>query len=758
VRACGNDGRLLRTRALAVLQRMLERMAAQEGSAGVVLLLDDLQWSDDPSLDALQSLMSDLAAAVLVVASARPALLLRRPAWGDELPQHVKLMLTPLNIAQRQEMTQLLLRRLAEPSPLLADLIERRAEGNPYHAEELLRMLLDQGVIQSADGDWVFHVKRLQPERLPTTLTGVLQSRLDALPGAERRSLQLASVIGPVFWDAALGALSPQAPSALPALQSKAMIFERPTSAFEDCAERAFQHHLLHQVTYETLLKSERQIAHAQAAVWLTQRVGGRSEEYLAITAQHYERAGERALAAEWFERASDRARQRFATQLALDYLDRADGLRGADATPQLRVASLRRRAVLCDSLGLFTSLCEVLDELLALAQEQGDEPTVCFVLTHRSLVNDRLGRHDEAEADARAGIEVAERIDDAVRAALCHGNLAWRATNRDHREAAAHLGRAMHWAALARERLLDPSDVIYEVQLLLVASNLHNRNNDQNARGAALMQAAERAAAIGSPRLRCNCLENLARWALDRGQLEFAAMQLQTLRRLALEFDLRMNLVQAAYLDALHELILGRHDRALASATESLRLARAIGAASNELWALDLQGEASARAGLWPAAAACFEELEQRRAQLADEPGAVAARLRLEAARWHCGGSAADASLQGLLEALRKLPDLQTMRSPVFGVSALAAAYSVLLGTGHADAAQVLALAVRAVEVDLSGHADPALQQHMRQTLPWMRNVLEAQRAASSDTAAVAAAGPAASGRSAEAGGARLP
>ncbi|HLL11974.1 MAG TPA: hypothetical protein VK570_13000, partial [Rubrivivax sp.] len=130
----------------------------------------------------------------------------------------------------------------------------------------------------------------------------------------------------------------------------------------------------------------------------------------------------------------------------------------------------------------------------------------------------------------------------------------------------------------------------------------------------------------------------------------------------------------------------------------------------------------------------------------------------RLEAARWHCGGSAADASLQGLLEALRKLPDLQTMRSPVFGVSALAAAYSVLLGTGHADAAQVLALAVRAVEVDLSGHADPALQQHMRQTLPWMRNVLEAQRAASSDTAAVAAAGPAASGRSAEAGGARLP
>jgi tetratricopeptide (TPR) repeat protein len=231
--------------------------------------------------------------------------------------------------------------------------------------------------------------------------------------------------------------------------------------------------------------------------------------------------------------------------------------------------------------------------------------------------------------------------------------------------------------------------------------------------------------------------------------------MQLQTLRRLALEFDLRMNLVQAAYLDALHELILGRHDRALASATESLRLARAIGAASNELWALDLQGEASARAGLWPTAAACFEELEQRRAQLADEPGAVAARLRLEAARWHCGGSAADASVQGLLEALRKLPDLQTMRSPVFGVSALAAAYSVLRSTGHADAPQVLALAVRAVEVDLSGHADPVLQQHMRQTLPWMRDVLAAQKAAACDPAGVAAAWPAGSGGSAEAGSA---
>jgi class 3 adenylate cyclase len=414
VQACGNDARLLRTMALSGLQRMLQRMAAPHRGAGVVLLLDDLQWSDDASLDALQSLVAEVQGALLVVACARPALLERRPAWGEGLPRHVRLTLAPLDNAQRLELTQQLLRRLTSPAPALSDLIEGRAEGNPYHAEELLRMLLDHRVIESAGGEWVFHPLRLRADRVPTTLVGVLQSRLDALGRDERRSLQLASVIGPVFWDAALGELDARGPEALPALQRKAMVFVRPSSAFEETTERAFQHHLLHQVTYETLLKSERQNAHALAAAWLTERVGQRGDEYLAITAQHHERAGQPQLAAQWLERASDAAGARFAIKLGLNYLERAILLRGSDATPAVQMANLRRRAILCDGLGLYGPQRETLDALLALANEHRDDSLLAFAFAQRSLLNDRQSRSAEAEADARAGAEVAARNDDA--------------------------------------------------------------------------------------------------------------------------------------------------------------------------------------------------------------------------------------------------------------------------------------------------------------------------------------------------------
>jgi hypothetical protein len=68
---------------------------------------------------------------------------------------------------------------------------------------------------------------RLDTLRLPTTLVGLLQARLDALPAGERAAARQASVIGHVFWDDALQALDAQAPQALPALQRAAFVRPR---------------------------------------------------------------------------------------------------------------------------------------------------------------------------------------------------------------------------------------------------------------------------------------------------------------------------------------------------------------------------------------------------------------------------------------------------------------------------------------------------------------------------------------------------
>ena len=99
-------------------------------------------------------------------------------------------------------MTQTL-RQIPNTPPELVDLIVSRSEGNPFYLEELIKMLVEDGVIVAESEQWRVEVARLAETRVPPTLTGVLQARIDALAPEERATLQRASVIGRVFWDAA---------------------------------------------------------------------------------------------------------------------------------------------------------------------------------------------------------------------------------------------------------------------------------------------------------------------------------------------------------------------------------------------------------------------------------------------------------------------------------------------------------------------------------------------------------------------------
>jgi predicted ATPase len=147
--------------------------------------------------------------------------------------------------------------------------------------------------------------------------------------GRERQAARQASVIGHVFWDDALQALDAQAPQALPALQRAAFVKAHDSSDFEGTPERQFDHHLLHQVTYDTLLKAERKLGHGAAARWLAERTQGRGAEFLAMTGEHAERAGETALAIDCFEQAGLRGAEALCQHAAMSWLRRALALLG---------------------------------------------------------------------------------------------------------------------------------------------------------------------------------------------------------------------------------------------------------------------------------------------------------------------------------------------------------------------------------------------------------------------------------------------
>ncbi len=187
-------------------------------------------------------------------------------------PRHTRLDLKPLDHAYSQELAEALLQRIHGVPEALRALVIDGAEGNPFYMEELVKMLIDDGVILIEPEGWRVLPERLMHAHVPPTLTGVLQARLDALAPHERRALQQAAVVGHVFWDRALAAIDPAALECLDALLGKALLVRHDEAVFDDTREYAFKHHLLHQVTYDSVLKAPRRDGHARVGAFWSAR------------------------------------------------------------------------------------------------------------------------------------------------------------------------------------------------------------------------------------------------------------------------------------------------------------------------------------------------------------------------------------------------------------------------------------------------------------------------------------------------------
>jgi class 3 adenylate cyclase/tetratricopeptide (TPR) repeat protein len=367
-----DNARQIRDRAFHYLAQFFEAVAADHPA---VICLEDVHWADDSSLEAIEYLARACdELPVLFVALSRPTLFERRPNWGAELPGHTRLALNPLTEAESRYLATEILRRAPAPPAELIDLVVSRSEGNPFYLEELIKMLIEDGVIMADQDQWQVDRSRLADARMPPTLTGVLQARLDALPPDERTTLQQAAVVGRVFWDALVARLGAEGRGArassrrsadprathditsimkklasLEALSKKELTLVRPSSSFAGTQEYIFKHALLHQVTYDSLLRRRRRVYHTQAAEWLIEHSGERVGEYAGLIGEHFERAGAPARAADWYARAARQAQAIYASEVAIGYYRKVLMLLPAN---EVDVAQAMRRAAAYEGLG----------------------------------------------------------------------------------------------------------------------------------------------------------------------------------------------------------------------------------------------------------------------------------------------------------------------------------------------------------------------------------------------------------------------
>ncbi|MCP4594161.1 MAG: hypothetical protein GY842_25815, partial [bacterium] len=258
-----------------------------------VIFLEDVHWADDRSLDPIDHLVTAISGVrLLVVCLTRPQFFERHPNWGEGWDVHTRLDLKPLSRRASQALVAEILQRIKDIPDDLRDLIVDGAEGNPFYVEELIKMLLDDRVIVRGQQRWRVELDRLAEVRVPPTLTGVLQARLDSLPREEKTLLQRASVVGRLFWDATVAELAvdetdrvdrDEVIPLLDTVRDRELVFRRERSTFEGADEYIFKHALLRDVTYETVLLKLRRVYHVQVARWLEANAGERLGEYLSL-------------------------------------------------------------------------------------------------------------------------------------------------------------------------------------------------------------------------------------------------------------------------------------------------------------------------------------------------------------------------------------------------------------------------------------------------------------------------------------------
>jgi DNA-binding SARP family transcriptional activator/tetratricopeptide (TPR) repeat protein len=243
----------------------------------LVLVLEDLHWADDGLLEFVDELAARLRdAPLLLLCTARPELLERRPGWGGGKPNALTISLAPLPDEETKQLANFV---LGQPLPddELVEELPARTGGNPLYVEQFARLFAEIGSL----------------EQLPETVHGIIAARLDGLLPEEKALLEDAAVVGKIFWSGAIASLGEvtrqQAEELLVALERREFVQRLRRSSVAGDSEYSFRHILLRDVAYAHIPRAARAEKHHLAARWI--ETLGRPDDHAEMLAHHYSSA-----------------------------------------------------------------------------------------------------------------------------------------------------------------------------------------------------------------------------------------------------------------------------------------------------------------------------------------------------------------------------------------------------------------------------------------------------------------------------------
>ncbi len=422
------------------MRRFLQQVAADRPVARV---FEAVHWAEEALLELIEQLVQALDdAPVLVLCPARPVLVDDHPDWSTGQRAR-RIELEPLGAEASRSMVESLLDG-GSLDPGVLDRVVTAAEGNPLFAEQLLRMLVDEGVLERSNGSWRA-TGPISELHVPPTIQALLAARLDTLAGGERSVIEPASVVGYVFADAAVSALTP--PEVTPRVRTEltSLAQKHLVSRVDegDESHHRFQHIMIRDTAYDGILKRARADFHERFVVWADEVNRDRGAEFEEILGYHLEQAWTylselgplddhgRAIGEDGARRLASAGRRAFArgdVPAAESLLGRAATLLPTDHPERLRLLPEHGEALLMT--GRFEEASEVLEEAIGKAGVAPADAARATLV--RLLVRLRTGadgwRPDTVEEEIEATISIFEQAGDEAGLAMAWRLLAWAA------------------------------------------------------------------------------------------------------------------------------------------------------------------------------------------------------------------------------------------------------------------------------------------------------------------------------------------
>jgi adenylate cyclase len=415
----------------------------------LLIVIEDLHWADAASVDVLRHVVDQLAdRPLMVLVSHRPD---TQPPLVARAAQAV-VQVSPLTPDETRALVAGLFGASVDVLERVQEFIAARAGGNPFFTEEIVRSLVGKGVLVRESDRWTC-TAACEAVDVPSTLQGLLLSRVDRLPVEPRRLLQEAAVLGVVFDDTLLGAVATPVGGLDAALDRlvEADLIQTDGPRPEEGRYR-FTHALVREVVYQNLLVSRRSEMHERVGRALEQAVGSRPERLSDLEAlgHHWSLSADRVRGARYLVTAGDRARAVYANDDAIRHYERA--LQILAECPGCEVDARAAREQLADLLGLTGRRAEALGQYEAVRKEierAADRVAAARVQRKLGGLQWEAGDRERAGACFAAGLDLLGEDGDPIeRAHLFQemGRLAFRAG--DNAAAIAWAERALAEAA----------------------------------------------------------------------------------------------------------------------------------------------------------------------------------------------------------------------------------------------------------------------------------------------------------------------